>query len=263
MLKMGTHTRARPRSRHAVIWSRGSDVFEACDTRFIESGEAAVEYLNGLVREKSRDARQFSVLDAGCGERCALDYGSKAEVTGVDISPVLLKRNQRLDHYIVADLEKAPLADQSFDVIVCWDVLEHLERPREALDNITRALAPGGVLILKIPNLHSPKGLATKYTPHRFHRWVYRRYGLSDGTIPFPTRFDGSMAPAAIHAWAESLNLSLRWSAFWEADVQRRLRARLRITGFAWSGVRWLVRTLSLGLIDARATDFVLVLERE
>lgn len=222
-----------------------------------------MNYLNGLLGTKSRDARGLNVLDAGCGERCALDYGARAEVTGLDISSDLLERNPRLNRHVVADLEDASLADSYFDVIVCWDVLEHVVRPRDALDNIARALAPGGLLIVKVPNLQSVKGLATKYTPFAFHQWIYRRFAASDGAMPFPTPFDDSIAPAALHAWAKSRDLSPRWSAFWEAHLQRRLRARLRICGLVWSGTRWLVRTLSLGMVDAQATDFVLVLERQ
>jgi SAM-dependent methyltransferase len=228
----------------------------------IDGEEAAVDHLNRLLATKS-DARGLNVLDAGCGERCALDYGAKAEVTGLDISAELLERNPQLDRLIVADLENAPLAECYFDVIVCWDVLEHMVRPREALDNIARALAPGGLLIVKVPNLRSVKGLATKYTPFAFHKWIYRRFAVSDGAVPFPTPFDGSIAPGALHAWAESRDLSARWCAFWEAHLQRRLRARLGIRGVVWSGTRWLVRTISLGLVDAQATDFVLVLERQ
>ncbi len=240
----------------------GSAGFDPADGPIVESEETVVEHLNRLVQSRHGVQRRFSVLEAGCGERCALDYSAAAQVTGVDISSALLERNPRLDHRIVSDLERAQLAEESFEMVVCWDVLEHLENPREALDNLTRALVPGGMLIVKVPNLNSVKGLATKYTPYRFHRWVYRRFAVSDGTQPFPTRFDGSIAPQALHEWAGRTGLVPHWTAFWEADLQRRLRGRLHVRGRAWSAVRWMVRRLSLGVVDAQATDFVLVLEK-
>jgi SAM-dependent methyltransferase len=228
----------------------------------VESEADVVEYLNGLISAKHRESAAMHVLDAGCGERCALEFGPNAIVTGVDISHALLARNQRLDTRIVADLAHARLTDGHFDTIVCWDVLEHLENPLSALDNLARSLAPRGMLVLKAPNLHSPKGLVTKYTPYRFHRWVYRRFDASDGAMPFPTRFDRSVAAGALHAWAQAHGLSLRTSAYWEADLQMRLRTRLRLRGQVWAVAQRLVRTLSFGAVDARATDFVLVFEK-
>ena len=47
-------------------------------------------------------------------------------MVGLDISPSALDRNRLLDDRIVGDLETYPLPRKAFDVVVCWDVLEHL-----------------------------------------------------------------------------------------------------------------------------------------
>jgi SAM-dependent methyltransferase len=228
----------------------------------VESETVAVEHLNQWIASSNGGSGPRSVLDAGCGPECILEYGTDAEVTGLDVSPTILERNSRLDHAIVADLAGAPLDDERYDLIVCWDVLEHLDDARAALDTMARALAPGGVLVLKAPSLNSPKGLVTKLTPYRFHVWVYRRFEVAGDAAPFPTRFDRSMSPAALWRWAQSTRLKVQWVASWEAHLQQQLRSRLHLTGRAWQLVQQLVRAVSLGTIDGQATDFVLVLQK-
>jgi len=227
----------------------------------IESETAAVDYLNDLIARDHAGRSSSAVLEAGCGERCALDYGAAAIVTGVDVVPELLARNPRLDHRIVADLASADLDAAAFDTVVCWDVLEHVDDAGSALDRLERALGRPGTLILKVPNLRSPKGIATKYTPYRFHKWVYRRFSVSDAT-PFPTHFDGVIAPHELLRWAATRGLRVRWAAYWESDLQRRLRQRVHLDGSAWSLVAGSLRRLSAGRLDAGATDFVLAFER-
>jgi 2-polyprenyl-3-methyl-5-hydroxy-6-metoxy-1,4-benzoquinol methylase len=116
----------------------------------IESETAAVDYLSDLVAHAHGERSSSTVLEAGCGDRCALDYGPTAIVTGVDVASELLARNPRLDHRIVADLASADLDPASFDTVVCWDVLEHLGNAGSALDRLERALGETGTLILKV-----------------------------------------------------------------------------------------------------------------
>lgn len=227
------------------------------DGVFVQGEADAVEYLNDWIAGR----QSANVLDAGCGERCALDYGADAVVTGLDVSAALLARNPRLDRRVAGDLATTDLDPASYDTVVCWDVLEHLRDPVAALENLDRSLAERGALILKAPNLRSVKGVATKYTPYRFHRWIYHRFDVSESD-PFPTYFDRSIAPSALLGWAAARGLRVRWVAYWESDLQNRLRSRLHVDGAAWRFVARAVRGLSAGSLDATATDFVLVFER-
>jgi SAM-dependent methyltransferase len=52
-------------------------------------------------------------------------------------------------------LNQAPLADQSFDAITFWDVLEHVYHPRAVIAEAARLLRPGGVLVINHPNIES------------------------------------------------------------------------------------------------------------
>jgi 2-polyprenyl-3-methyl-5-hydroxy-6-metoxy-1,4-benzoquinol methylase len=58
------------------------------------------------------------------------------------------------ERVIVADLDAAlPSLDPVFDAIVCGDVLEHLAHPAPALRSLAEALAPGGVVVVSVPNV--------------------------------------------------------------------------------------------------------------
>ena len=45
--------------------------------------------------------------------------------------------------------------DEPFDVVICSEVIEHLENPREVFRNLERLTRPGGTLILTMPNQES------------------------------------------------------------------------------------------------------------
>jgi SAM-dependent methyltransferase len=113
------------------------------------------------------------VLDAGCGKRQDyVEYPEDAHVVGLDVSADALALNRRVDEKVVGDIQTYPLEPDSFDLVVCWWVLEHLPRPLQALENMAGALKQEGRLIVAVPNLISLKGLVTKFTPLRFHAWA-------------------------------------------------------------------------------------------
>ncbi len=97
------------------------------------------------------------VLDLGCGA-ASIWYELKnikdIDLMGVDISPKMIKEAKKLypkDKFLVADSEKLPFKDESFDVIVCSSVLHHLPKPDKALKEMRRVLKPYGKLIGREP----------------------------------------------------------------------------------------------------------------
>ena len=51
-----------------------------------------------------------------------------------------------------ADVRDLPFEDDTFDTVVCFEVIEHVERQRDALDELKRVLRPSGVLLISSPN---------------------------------------------------------------------------------------------------------------
>jgi SAM-dependent methyltransferase len=89
------------------------------------------------------------VLDAGCGEGLLVEeYTGRLAIVGVDASYASAYVQQ-------ASLTALPFAQGAFDRALCLDVLEHLsfeDQPR-ALAELHRVLAPGGQLLVTVPNL--------------------------------------------------------------------------------------------------------------
>jgi len=58
--------------------------------------------------------------------------------------------------YSVEDGEALSFADDSFDVVTCLEVIEHVPRPTAMLAEIARVIRPGGALVLSCPSVHFP-----------------------------------------------------------------------------------------------------------
>lgn len=106
-------------------------------------------------------APQARVLDLGIGSGALgqrLWQELRCELDGVTINPdekaLASPWYRRID---LADLDRPgwelAFDDQSFDVIVCADVLEHLRRPEEVLSACRRLLRPEGTLLVSVPNV--------------------------------------------------------------------------------------------------------------
>ncbi len=99
-------------------------------------------------------AAQGRLLDVGCGTgNLCRELGRRypqAEIVGVDASLTMLKRARTKvpsTQLLQADLSRPlPFPDDSFDGIVCSNVLYTLDRPGEALKELRRVLKPGGRL---------------------------------------------------------------------------------------------------------------------
>jgi len=115
------------------------------------------------------------VLDAGCGTAygtAMLGRAGASEVVGVDIAVTVLDSARpgmpdgvRLEP---GDLNDLPFPDGCFDLVVCFEVIEHFADPFSVLDELTRVLAPEGVLLVSSPNREAyPPG-----NPHHFHEFL-------------------------------------------------------------------------------------------
>ena len=114
--------------------------------------------LQSVIGRFFSDGRSFEVLEAGCGSSRHIELGDRARIVGIDISEEQLARNDRLDRKILGDVQTHDFAPECFDLIVCWDVLEHLPEPERALRSFARASKAGGVILLALPNVFSLKG---------------------------------------------------------------------------------------------------------
>jgi ubiquinone/menaquinone biosynthesis C-methylase UbiE len=97
------------------------------------------------------------VLDVACGEgygSASLQQAGAANVIGIDVSPETCEHARQ--KYGVdarcASAEKIRLPNNSIDIVVSFETIEHLPNPLRFLDECARVLAPGGRLIISTPN---------------------------------------------------------------------------------------------------------------
>jgi 2-polyprenyl-3-methyl-5-hydroxy-6-metoxy-1,4-benzoquinol methylase len=94
-------------------------------------------------------------LDVGCGNGDFPELAKRAgwEAFGVELSEhaAAFARSKGLN-VVCGTLETAGYAAGFFDVITMWDVLEHLDHPRRAVEEAHRLLKGGGYLVVRVPN---------------------------------------------------------------------------------------------------------------
>jgi SAM-dependent methyltransferase len=94
------------------------------------------------------------ILDAGCGSgRNMVELASHGDVTGVELSAtsVCLARQRAVGEVVECSVLEMPFADDSFDLAVSLDVIEHLADDGGALQELRRVVAPGGALLVTVP----------------------------------------------------------------------------------------------------------------
>lgn len=229
--------------------------------------DAVFRRIESAVRGALADRPAVTVLEAGAGTQTHISVRPDALVVGIDNSQPSLDQNDDLDEKILGDLGTYDFADRRFDAIVSVYVLEHITGPDRLIEHLAGLLSPGGVLVIVVPNVRTPKGIVTKYTPHPFHVWVRQRLlnqpdAGKPGHDPFPTVLDPAIAPDRLLAQAGRLGLDVVESFFFEDDKQRRLRERVGLKGTPWEAVVRNVPKLTGGRLVAEDSEFVLVAQR-
>ena len=120
---------------------------------------------NTLYRWRDRRAaliqykQDGSLLDLGCSSGSFLEFlkGAPWKLHGIEISADCAKiaKEKSGAQVFVGDIVKAPFAPESFDVITCFDVLEHLYEPRQVMAKVMEWLKPGGIFYVLVPNIDS------------------------------------------------------------------------------------------------------------
>jgi SAM-dependent methyltransferase len=97
------------------------------------------------------------VADFGCGYNAGLARQVLPRVEQLLLVDVQLADDLQLHpkiQAVVSLIEDAlpTIPDQSFDIVLCLSVLEHLDEPQDALNAFRRILLPGGLALINVPN---------------------------------------------------------------------------------------------------------------
>jgi SAM-dependent methyltransferase len=150
------------------------------------------------------------VLDAGCGngDYTVLALATGARVWAFDLAPRMVenarrrvsRRGMACEELRVASVVDIPYPDESFDVVMCLAVVDHVPDPmrQRAFDELSRVLRPDGEAYVNVPN---------RFAYHwRGGHWLMCRLGrFPHGKIRF-------MSPSAVRRHVQAAGLEARAS---------------------------------------------------
>lgn len=238
----------------------------------IDKSLTRLEQCNQYLRyfNAENKASSSAVLEAGGGSVSHFDLPEGCRLLTLDILAGQLLRNETKTYKIQGDLHKIPLHDNSVQQVVCFNVIEHLDDPDSALNEMLRILNSGGVLILGFPDRNSLKGIITRFTPTWFHRlyyrWIVRKPDSGDGHFDvFSTTFRGIVSGNKMKRWLSSQNMHLLYYSEYDGAKEFGITkgSLLReICALPYYLCASLGRLISLGKWKSTNSDILLIAEK-
>ncbi len=123
-----------------------------------------INCINRLIDSYTKDlysnrTHSLKALDLGCGKGAyAYLLAQRGFYTlGIDISREEIKDAAEWTsaNLFIGDAERLPFRDSSFDLVICSEVIEHLNSPSRGMGELCRVLRFGGIAIISMPNLFS------------------------------------------------------------------------------------------------------------
>lgn len=137
--------------------------------------------------ENHRIDGNVKVLDLACG----IGYGSNIiskqgrRIIGIDKSYLTIKEADQCygssnRHFLAGDGIGLPFPDDSFNIITCFETIEHMESPERMLREASRILNPSGELYISTPNrvVTNPSSTSADKPPNKFHKHEYNEEEL-------------------------------------------------------------------------------------
>jgi SAM-dependent methyltransferase len=213
--------------------------------------------------------RPIRVYEAGGGSTSylRLDALNVAKITLVDIEPRQVARNAMVQETLVGDLQTIELPAASFDLVICYNVVEHLARLPDALQRMACVTKSGGLIVIGAPVPLSLNGLAARLTPHFVHVWICRHLlkwadAGKPGCAPFPVAYHRLVDPTALQAHVRTLGLEAIYYRPYFGSLLEEIERKSPVVGRMLTGFADLARRASFGRIDLLRGDYHLVLRR-
>lgn len=157
-----------------------------------------------------------ALLDLGCSSGTFLECmrSESWKLYGVEMSAEEARTAEARTgaNVFIGVVSDAPFAPDSFDVITCFDVLEHLYDPRQVMAKLREWLKPGGIFYVQVPNIDSAEGrVFGKYwhglelPRHLFHyspsslRFLAQSMGLRE--VSLETRRNPAVGTSLRYVW--------------------------------------------------------------
>lgn len=130
---------------------------------------------------------------------------------------------------VVCDASTTPFSENSFDAVICAELLEHVRDPRRVLLEVSRILRPGGKLIASVPFLFPIHGDPEDYGRYTDHFWQMELEGCGFSNIVLVKQgaWHGVLAEM-IRARLYDAHKRGRISQRWQKAITRRLVAAMK-----------------------------------
>jgi SAM-dependent methyltransferase len=233
-------------------------------------GEARESLLgvHGILGAKLPSGR-LAIYEAGGGSTSflPLDVLRRSHVTVVDIDADQIRNNDYAQKAILGDVQTYRFAPGSFDLVICYNVIEHLPDARAALERFCESLKQGGLILVGAPNPKSLSGVVTKYSPHWFHVWFYRtirgdkKAGLP-GEAPFPTFFHPLVTLSNLEDFANAHGLEVIYRREYESPRFPEMRIRKPHFAALLDAAAAVMNLFLSGKADVRHGDYHVILRK-
>lgn len=133
--------------------------------RFLVPRVDNLHYRRKFIAEQLSALPEGKILDAGCGSQQFKHLCSHLEYYGQDFGQFTTEEKPRLDVDLsnaeayrygeldfISNIWDIPAESEFFDAILCTEVLEHIPHPQKTIQEFSRLLKPGGMLILTAPS---------------------------------------------------------------------------------------------------------------
>ena len=133
--------------------------------KFIDTEKTTIiEFIEHISKLTNTDKNK-NILDAGAGGK--QPYKKYFKHLNYESTDFTYNKN----HAFICSLEDIPKPNNSYDYILCTQVLEHISNPQQAINELYRILNKGGLLFLT-----APQGWGLHLKP--YHYFNFTRYGL-------------------------------------------------------------------------------------
>jgi len=214
-------------------------------------------------RERRKTLEQYkqsgALLDLGCSSGSFLQSlpSESWELSGIEMSADSARSAEASSgaKVFVGEILEASFPPESFDVITCFDVLEHLYKPREVMARVGKWLKPGGIFYVLVPNVDSAEARVfgsywhgLELPRHLFHyspaslKFLAESAGLREASLE--TRRNPAVGTSLRYVWDD---------AFRTVGIRRTPVAYRGEASLPWRAARKLVRMTALRLMLAMA----------
>jgi SAM-dependent methyltransferase len=200
-----------------------------------------------------------TMLDLGCSSGGFLEFfrGDSWKLHGIEMSVECAKKAEARTgaNVFVGDILDAPFPPASFDVITCFDVLEHLYEPLKVMTKVREWLKPGGIFYVQVPNIDSAEAQVfetywhgLELPRHLFHyspislKFLAESAGL--GEVSLETQRNPAVGTSLRYVWDD---------VFSTVGIRRTPVAYRGEASIPWRAARKLVRLTILRALLAMA----------